>query len=190
MLNLQKRIMACEKKKDELVLEYKTPYEDLTNITKQNRKKGRIPKRKLDFSIDSNGNKYKNYFFDEKEKIINEIRYQRVLERYLNEEVSLNPKARGINGKRFPDYLIKKKNITWDLKTLDGESLEIIDNVLGKEWKKKQSPNVVMHIGNCPHSNKYLKEKIIEIFDNGKRQYIKEVMLFSKNDSLLLYLKR
>ncbi|HAV90194.1 MAG TPA: hypothetical protein DCW44_02835 [Eubacterium sp.] len=186
----RKNYLACEKKKENIIQIVNNKYKNLTNVTKNNRIKGRIPNRRLNYSVDSEGNKYKNFFFEENKKITNEIKYQKILERYLNEEVSLNPKARGIDGKRFSDYWIKKKSKAWDLKTLDGESTEIIDNVLGKACKKKQAPNIVMHVGECPHSNNYLKEKLIETFEKGKRPYVKEVMLFSKKDNLLLHLKR
>ena len=47
-----------------------------------------------------------------------------------------------------------------------------------------------MSMGKTTHTAEYLKSKIIEIFNKGKRPYIKEIMFFDKNDNLILHLKR
>ena len=140
------------------------------------------------YSVDYKGNKYYDFFFEK--NITNERKYQKILEKYLNKEVALNPKARGVNNKKFFDYWLVKEKIAWDLKTLDGNSKNIIDNVLNKSCKKRQAQRIVMNMGKTSHTTEYLKSKIIEIFNKGKRPYIKEIMLFDKNDSLILHLKR
>ncbi len=187
-LNIQ--LFACKYINEGKIIISKlgTKYYDLTDFTNENVSKIKPLKRELQYSIDYEGKKYANFFFEK--NIVNERKYQQILEKYLNKEVALNPKARGVNNKKFFDYWVIKEKTSWDLKTLNGNSKKIIDNVLNKSCKKKQSQRIIMNMGKTSHTTKYLKNKIIEIFDKGKRIYIKEIMFFDKNDKLVLHLKR
>lgn len=186
-LNIQIFASKCPNGR-KIVINSEIKYCDLTNITNENVSKIKPVRRELKYSVDYKGNKYYDFFFEK--NITNERKYQKILEKYLNKEVALNPKARGVNNKKFFDYWLVKEKIAWDLKTLDGNSKNIIDNVLNKSCKKRQAQRIVMNMGKTSHTTEYLKSKIIEIFNKGKRPYIKEIMFFDKNDSLILHLKR
>ena len=186
-LNIQIFASKCPNGR-KIVINSEIKYCDLTNITNENVFKIKPVRRELKYSVDYKGNKYYDFFFEK--NITNERKYQKILEKYLNKEVALNPKARGVNNKKFFDYWLVKEKIAWDLKTLDGNSKNIIDNVLNKSCKKRQAQRIVMNMGKTSHTTEYLKSKIIEIFNKGKRPYIKEIMFFDKNDSLILHLKR
>ena len=186
-LNIQIFASKCPNGR-KIVINSEIKYCDLTNITNENVSKIKPVRRELKYSVDYKGNKYYDFFFEK--NITNERKYQKILEKYLNKEVALNPKARGVNNKKFFDYWLVKEKVAWDLKTLDGNSKNIIDNVLNKSCKKRQAQRIVMNMGKTSHTTEYLKSKIIEIFNKGKRPYIKEIMFFDKNDSLILHLKR
>ena len=186
-LNIQ--IFASKSiKGKKIIINSNIKFYDLTDATKENVSKIKPVKSELKYSIDCKGNKYYNFFFEK--NITNEKKYQKILEKYLNKEVALNPKARGVNNRKFFDYWLIKEKIAWDLKTLDGKSEDIIDNVLNKSCKKKQAQRIIINMGKTSHTAEYLRSKIIEIFNKGKRPYIKEIMLFDKNDELVLHLKR
>ena len=159
-LNIQIFASKCPNGR-KIVINSEIKYCDLTNITNENVSKIKPVRRELKYSVDYKGNKYYDFFFEK--NITNERKYQKILEKYLNKEVALNPKARGVNNKKFFDYWLVKEKIAWDLKTLDGNSKNIIDNVLNKSCKKRQAQRIVMNMGKTSHTTEYLKSKIIEI---------------------------
>ena len=100
-LNIQ--IFASKSiKGKKIVINSNIKFYDLTDFTKENVSKIKPLKRELKYSIDCKGNKYYDFFFEK--NITNERKYQKILEKYLNKEVALNPKARGVNNKKFFDY--------------------------------------------------------------------------------------
>lgn len=166
-------------------------YEDLTDITNKNANEVLCIDRKLNFSIDSNGKKHRNCFWEKmkESQIIEEKKYRQILESLLKTKVYRNPKPRE-NFVKSSDYWIKKTNESWDKKGIDGKSPNVIENNLGNACKRKQASNLVLNKRNTPHNINKLKKDIIYIFENSKKRYIKKIMLFDENDNLVLFLKR
>ena len=89
------------------------------------------------------------------------------MEKYLNKEIALNPKARRVNSKKFFDYWVIKEKIAWDLKTLDGNS----ENVLNKSCKKKQAQNIVRNMRKTSHSTNIWKVRLLK-YSIKEKDYI------------------
>ena len=118
-----------------------------------------------------------------------EKKYRQILESLLKHKVYRNPKPKG-DGFRSADFIVENLNESWDVKGLDGKSKSLIENTLGNACKKRQAPYLMLHKRNTPKKIRTLKKELIYLFESNKKIYIKQVMLFDKNDKLILYLKR
>lgn len=181
-----------KEKDDVLVINNELPYEDLTDnlskiIEKNKNNTNYLLNRRLEYSMDKDKNIYYDCYFDPDKYIQEEIKYQGLIEKYTGYKTYLNPKTHTQNVKT-PDYWIEDIDELWDLRNIDGESPNIIDNILNK--KSKQTYNLVLKKGNTPYNIDYLKEKIKYAFDNNQRTKIKQVILLDDSDNVILYYKR
>lgn len=165
------------------------PYEDVTEQLKNMQGNPNPQERRLNYSIDSDGNKHYDYFFEDDKKIIEEIKYQKKLEELTGYKVYLNPKTHS-DGYKSPDFWIEDINELWDLKGIDGNSKNVIDNILHNASEKFQTPNIILKQRKTTYEIDYLKEKLKNIFEKKQRQKIKQVILFDKNDNIIVYYKR
>lgn len=126
-------------------------YEDLTNSVKKNSDPIKNIDRKLSYSIDYNGNKHYDYFFEKipKKMLDEEKKYRQILESLLKHKVYRNPKPKG-DGFRSADFIVENLNESWDVKGLDGKSKSLIENTLGNACKKRQAPYLMLHKRNTP----------------------------------------
>lgn len=180
-----------KKEKDD-VLVIKPKYEDLTDnlskiIEKNKNNTNYVLNRRLEYSMDKDKNIYYDCYFDPDKYVQEEIKYQGLIEKYTGYKTYLNPKTHTQNVKT-PDYWIEDIDELWDLRNIDGESPNIIDNILNK--KSKQTYNLILKKGNTPYDIDYLKEKIKYAFDNNQRTKIKQVILLDDSDNVILYYKR
>lgn len=165
-------------------------YKDLTEQLKNMNGNPNPIERRLNYSIDSEGNKHYDFYFEDDKKIREEIIIQKKLEEITGYKVYLNPKTRS-NGYRSPDFWIEDTNELWDLKGIDGNSEKVIDNILHTASDKKfQTSNLILKQRKTFHEIGYLKEKIKEIFDKNQRQKIKQVILLDNEDNVIVYYKR
>ena len=189
----RERVLEQYTKSDSKVddIKNKLPYEDLTKTINENASPILEIDRTMDFSYDSEMNKYDNCFYEEMEqwKIEEEKKYRKILESKLNCEVFRNPKPYEKN-KKSPDYYVSGLHELWDVKGIDGNSNNIIENILGKACKRKQTPFLIIHKRKTTKETDSLKEELISLFKVGKKDYVKKVMLFDENDELILYLTR
>ena len=180
------------KKEEVLVVKNKENYEDLTDklknrIESNKNKKINVPERRLEYALDKEGNKYYNYYFDPDKDIIEELEYQKLIEKYTGYKTYLNPKTKTQNV-RTPDFWIEDIKELWDIKGIDGEAKDIINNILHKA--SKQTHNIILKQRKTSYSIDYLKEELTNIFVNNKRKKIKQVILLDKYDNVIKYYKR
>lgn len=180
------------KKEEVLVVKNKENYEDLTDklknrIESNKNKKINVPERRLEYALDKEGNKYYNYYFDPDKDIIEELEYQKLIEKCTGYKTYLNPKTKTQNV-RTPDFWIEDIKELWDIKGIDGEAKDIINNILHKA--SKQTHNIILKQRKTSYSIDYLKEELTNIFVNNKRKKIKQVILLDKYDNVIKYYKR
>lgn len=164
-------------------------YKDLTQQLKNMKGNPNPIERRLNYSIDSDGNKRYDCFFEDDKELIDELECQKKLEEITGYKVYLNPKTYTQN-KKTPDFWIKDTNELWDLKGIDGNAKEIIDNILNKACKSMQSENLILKQRDTIHEIEYLKSKLKYVFDNNHRKKIKQVILFDRNNNVIVYYKR
>ena len=178
-------------KEPEKVLMIKPKYDNLTELVNKNSAPIKKIDRKLNYSIDSKGNKHSDCFFEKmkKEKIEEEKKYRKILESKLLHKVYRNPKTYG-DFNKTPDYWVEGIEQLWDLKGIDGNSNNVIDNILHNASRNFQTPNIVLLQRETEHSIVELEKQLKYIFENEYKKKIKQVMLFDKNDNLIAYYKR
>ena len=142
--------------------------------------------RRLNYSIDKDGNKHLDFYYEDERKMEDEINCCKLLEGIIGGKVYLNPKTHS-NGFKTPDFWAKKENELWDLKCIDGNSEIIIDNILHNASRRFQTPNIILKCRKTIHTPDKLAKQIKYIFDNNYKKKIKKVILFDKNGHLILY---
>lgn len=167
----------------------RTTYIDLTKQLKSPKETLSLKERRLDYSIDSNNNKHYDFFFEDDNRIKEEIECRKRLEELTGYKVYLNPKTHS-DGYKTPDFWIEDTEELWDLKGIDGNSKNVIDNILHNASDKFQTSNLILKQRKTSYETDYLKEKIKEIFEKNQRQKIKQVILLDKNSNVIVYYKR
>ena len=74
-------------------------------------------------------NKYYDFYYDDDKYLKEEIKYQKLIEKITGYKVYLNPITK-LQLIKTPDYWIKDTNELWDLKNLNGNVENLIDNVV------------------------------------------------------------
>ena len=146
-----------------------------------------IKERRLLCSYDKNFNKYKDFYFDSNKKMKEELDYQLTLEDKIKFKVYLNPKTHTEKVKT-PDYLIPELKGLYDLKKLNGDSPNLIDNIFHKY--SKQTYNLILRKNKTHYTTEEIMKQIKDIYENNKRIEIKNVILLDENDNLVLFYKR
>lgn len=184
-----KRSLFEKKKEEVLKIIYESKYTDATSILKTEKENIISKERRLNYSLDKDGTKHYDFFFDKDDDIMDEILCQRRLEEITGYKVYLNPKTHTQN-KKTPDFWIEDTNELWDLKGIDGNAKEIIDNILNKACKSMQAENLILKQRDTSHEIEYLKSKLKYVFDNNHRKKIKQVILLDRNNDVIAYYKR
>ena len=76
------------------------------------------------------------------------------------------------------------------MKGIDGNSKNVIDNILHNASDKFQTSNIVLKQRKTSHEINYLREKLKDIFEKNQRQKIKQVILLDENENVVVYYKR
>ena len=174
------------------IVDYVRPaYIDATQKTLKKSKPEKDIDRTINYSIDSYGIKHRDYFYEKMndKRLKEEKLFRQILESNLGHNVYRNPKPRS-NYNKSADFYVKDSKETWDVKGIDGASKNIMENILSTACKKKQTQNLILHKRKTKYDIEILKNQLIDLFDKGKKTYIKKVMLFDENNILVLYLKR
>lgn len=185
----QKKIAYEIMKEDIVTIKQELPYKDLTDQLNSMKGSSNSIERRLNYSIDSNGIKHYDFYFERDHDLIEEIECQKKIEEKTGYKVYLNPKTYTQN-KRTPDYWIEDTSELWDLKGIDGDSEKVIDNILNKACKKKQTANLILKRRNTLLDSEEIKRQLKVIFDNNYKKYIKQVVLIDEHYNIIAYYKR
>lgn len=172
---------------DNIISDKKYYYEDITEKILKRKTIKNIKERRLLCSYDKNFNKYKNFYFDSNKKMKEELDYQLTLEDKIKFKVYLNPKTHTKKVKT-PDYLIPELKGLYDLKKLNGDSPNLIDNIFHKY--SKQTYNLILRKNKTHYTTEEIMKQIKDIYENNKRIGIKNVIFLDENDNLVLFYKR
>lgn len=146
-----------------------------------------IKERRLKYSYDKDFNRYNDFYFDSNKKMKEELDYQLILEDKLRCKVYLNPKTHTEKVKT-PDYLIPELKGLYDLKQLNGNSKNLIDNIFHN--CSGQTYNLILRKNKTDYTKEELVEQIKYLYENKKRTSIKNVVLLDENDNLVLFYSR
>ena len=134
-------------------------FEDLTNkiiaFIKNNKNKKNVCEKRLNYSLNIKGEKDYNYRFPSSNKMIEEIKYLKIIEKFTGFKVYLNPERK--NNGRAPDYWIEDIDELWDLKCLDGNGNDTIERALREA--KNQTENIILKPRNSKFTIKEIKDK-------------------------------
>ena len=187
----KKEIMACEKKKDELLIKYKVPYEDVTQKWLETATPNSHEVLYRDYYISESGIRYnvdsKNvimtYNPDEKDTAI-------WLKETLGGEIYMNPKIDKPDGVESADYFFRGNN--WDKKSMEKASSlkRAIDNAIKEH--KEQSKRLIIDITNCKLSNETIIEQAINVFTPGEfnREWVEGIIIKREKELVKIIIKR
>ncbi|MBR1377312.1 MAG: hypothetical protein IJ565_05855 [Bacilli bacterium] len=162
-------------------------YIDLTDDIRKHSKSSDSIERRLIYAMDKDKNVYLDAYYDPRDIISEEIKYQKIMENKTGFKFFLNPKTH-IQNVKTPDFWVKDTNELWDYKGIDGSSKNTIDNIMHKA--EYPTYNLILHQRKTNLDILYIVHEINRIFATGKRIKIKQVILLDKNDNVVLYYKR
>lgn len=106
-----------------------------------------------------------------------------ILSEKYGKKVEFVPQVMYPQGIQTPDYLIDGER--FDLKSPTGSGKNVLYGMLAK--KKKQSPNFIFDITNCPLSDSEIYEQINGIFNSNHTRFVECIVLFKNGDVIKVY---
>lgn len=106
-----------------------------------------------------------------------------VLSEQYGKSVKFVPQVLYPQGIQTPDYLIDGER--FDLKSPTGNGKELLYNMIAK--KKKQSPNFIFDITNCPLSDDDIKVQIQSIYASQHTKFVKTIVIIKDKEILSVY---
>lgn len=82
-----------------------------------------------------------------------------------------------------PDYLINGQR--YDLKSIMGSGKDMLRDILKK--KKKQAPNFILDITNCPLPIENLIQQIKGIYTSNRTKFVNTIVLFRDDSVIAVY---
>lgn len=127
------------------------------------------------------------YEVDGKHVVLRPTKQEKAVAVMLSEKygkaVEYVPQVLYPHGIQTPDYLIDGRR--FDLKTLTGEGKNLFYNAIAK--KKKQSPNFIIDITNCPLSEKEIEKQIKDIFSSNHTRFVERIVLINNDEIIKVY---
>lgn len=182
----QRSFVKCEKSGlQEAALDDKISPMDITaEWTKNKGIKGRIVE-KQECVID--GAEYK---VDGKHVVLHPTAQERAVADMLSKKygkvVELVPQVMYPQGIQTPDYLIDGER--FDLKSLKSSGKNLIYNMVSK--KKKQSPNFIFDITNCPLSEDEIEKQIKDVYASVHTKFIKKMVVVKEGEIIKAFDKK
>ncbi len=165
--------------KDTIMIKVKEKnYEDITDLYSKNLKlaKGKVYDAKY---YEHHG---KKYYVDGKKVVLDYTPKEKevgiFLAQLLGKDIYMLPKVNEPENIQTSDYMVKDTNEKWDLKEIKGNGKNNIDNKL-KNYKG-QSNNFIIVNNNLRIPSFYIKQ-ILNLFENPKRKWIKQIILIDRN---------
>jgi len=155
---------------------------DITNEwTKPKGLEGTVAERQ-EYTV--NGVTYK---VDGKHVILRPTEQERKIARILREKYGKNvefvPQIMYPQGIQTPDYMIDGDR--FDLKSPTGRGKGLLYGMLAK--KKKQSPNFLFDVTNCPLSDSEIDRQINSIFISNHTRFVECIVLIKNEDVIKVY---
>lgn len=127
------------------------------------------------------------YNVDKKHVILSPTSQEKTIAAVLSEKygksVKFVPQVLYPQGIQTPDYLIDGER--FDLKSPTGNGKELLYNMIAK--KKKQSPNFIFDITNCPLSDEDIKMQIQSIYASQHTKFVKIIVIIKDKEILSVY---
>lgn len=195
----KKEIMACEKKKDELILEYETPYEDVTQeFYKYATPKSNNVTHAKKFVTDDGrefivNNETTGAYFDyDSQDYKDSKKCAQLLRKIFGGKIELQPVVNYEDSISTCDLKwtnpYSKTFERWDLKTIEGSKNTTLDSMIKK--KKRQSHNFIFDLKNHTISKEDAQNQIIEIFNNKHRDWVETIMLKDEDEIIFIYKRK
>lgn len=156
-------------------------YMDITNEWTKKGKAGTVEEK---LSYIANGI---NYMVDGKHVILKPSDKERavaeVLSRQYGKSVGLVPQIMHPQGIQTPDYLVDGKR--FDLKCFKSSGKNVVYNLISK--KKKQSPNFIFDITDCPLSLDEIERQVIGVYSSTHTKFVDEIVVIKDGKILKVY---
>lgn len=154
---------------------------DITNEWIRKKKKGSITE-KQSYIIDG-----VEYIVDGKHVKLKPSEKERAVATILSEQygkaVELVPQVVTPQLIQTPDYIIDGER--FDLKSPEGEGKDLFYNMVSK--KRKQAPNFVFDVTDCPLSDKEIERQIKNLYFSKHTQFIDKIVLLRDGEILKVY---
>lgn len=108
------------------------------------------------------------------------------LSEYYGKNVGFVPQIMFPQGIQTPDYLIGAER--FDLKSPTGSGKTSLYDLVAK--KKKQSPNFIFNITNCPLSEEEIERQIAEIYSSSRTKFVEKIVVMKNGKVLNVYAKK
>ncbi len=146
--------------------------------TKSKGVKGSVIEKK-DYTI--NGTTYK---VDGKQIVLHPTKQEKEVATILAEKygkiVEFVPQVMYPQGIQTPDYMINGER--FDLKSPTGNGKNLLYGMLAK--KKKQSPNFIFDVTECPLSEEDIEKQIYELYTSRHTKFVQKIVVI-KNEKIL-----
>lgn len=134
-----------------------------------------------------NGTAYK---VDGKHVVLQPTDQERKIAAILSEQygktVELVPQVLYPQGIQTPDYLINGER--FDLKSPIGQGKNLLYSMLSK--KKKQAPNFILDITNCPLAEKEIVKQVEGIFASRHTRFAEKIVLLKENNIIGVFARK
>lgn len=127
------------------------------------------------------------YKVDGKHVILHPTKQEREVANILSEKygkiVEFVPQVMYPSGIQTPDYLID--GVKFDLKSPTGRGKNLLYGMLAK--KKKQSPNFIFDITDCPLSEEEIKSQINGLYASQHTRFVEKIVVLKNGEILKVY---
>ncbi|MGX7112541.1 hypothetical protein [Gemella cuniculi] len=128
------------------------------------------------------------YFVDEKHVVLSYSKKEKEVAEWLANKlgthVQMVPRVNYPLGIPTPDYIIKNKK--FDLKEIEGEGKNVIDNNMRKS--KKQADNFILDLTKTKLSDKEVLNQLYSIYKSGRRKV--DTVIVKRENSLVSLLTK
>ena len=109
-----------------------------------------------------------------------------ILSQKYGKQVYLLPQVAFPQGIQVPDYLINGDR--FDLKSPTGKGKNLLSSMVSK--KKKQAPNFIFDVTNCPLSEEEIERQVYGLFISNHTKFIETVVILKDDQILKVYKKK
>lgn len=114
---------------------------------------------------------------------VQEMKVATILSEKYGKMVELVPQIMYPQGIQTPDYLIDGER--FDLKTPTGKGKNVLYDAIAK--KRKQSPNFIFDITDCPLTNSEIEKQINDIFHSRHTNFVEQIVTIRNSEIIKAY---